>query len=96
MGLNLATVVAGDGVTVNIVEPAMIGDTGMIPSPIGRSWDSNTDLEVLGQTDRGLAIAAGVPLHRLGTPQEVANVVVMFVKTGYMTGQEILLAGGLR
>ncbi|KAF2200768.1 NAD(P)-binding protein [Delitschia confertaspora ATCC 74209] len=36
-----------------------------------------------------------IPLGRLGTPQEVANVVMMFCTTGYMTGQSVLLAGGL-
>ncbi|BDD57360.1 hypothetical protein MAP00_002727 [Monascus purpureus] len=40
--------------------------------------------------------AAGIPLQRLGTTDEVANVVLMLVTTGYMTGQSLLLAGGLR
>ncbi|KAG5937889.1 hypothetical protein E4U53_008119 [Claviceps sorghi] len=96
MGFNLAAVVAGDGVTVNIVAPAMIGETGMIPTPVGCTWDSNTDLEALSKTDMGLSVAAGVPVHRLGTPDEVANVVIMFAKTGYITGQEVLIAGGLK
>ena len=60
------------------------------------SWMSNADMEVLRETDPGLAIASSVPVHRLGTPDEVANVVVMFAKTGYITGQEVLLAGGLK
>ncbi|PKY08602.1 NAD(P)-binding protein [Aspergillus campestris IBT 28561] len=41
-------------------------------------------------------VAAGIPLGRLGTPGEVANVVSMLVETGYMTGQSLLLAGGLK
>ncbi|RDW65493.1 3-oxoacyl-(acyl-carrier protein) reductase-like protein [Coleophoma crateriformis] len=36
-----------------------------------------------------------IPLHRLGEPEECANAVMMFVKTGYITGQSLLLAGGL-
>lgn len=36
-----------------------------------------------------------LPLGRLGTPQECANVVTMFATTGYATGQSFLLAGGL-
>jgi 3-oxoacyl-[acyl-carrier protein] reductase len=36
-----------------------------------------------------------LPLGRLGTPEEVANIVTMFATTGYATGQSFLLAGGL-
>ncbi|KAK1982286.1 hypothetical protein LZ30DRAFT_590827, partial [Colletotrichum cereale] len=96
MGLNLATLLAPEGVTVNIVLPAMIGATGMIATPKSTTWDSRDDLEALRATDPGLAIAAGVPVHRLGAPEEVSNVVTMFVKTGYLTGQELVLAGGLK
>lgn len=41
-------------------------------------------------------VREGIPLNRLGTPEEVANVVMMFASTGYATGQSLLLAGGLR
>ncbi|KAL4871211.1 hypothetical protein BDV12DRAFT_183870 [Aspergillus spectabilis] len=41
-------------------------------------------------------VAAGIPIGRLGVPEEVANVVTMLVTTGYMTGQSLLLAGGLK
>ncbi|KAM5470820.1 hypothetical protein MauCBS54593_003864 [Microsporum audouinii] len=41
-------------------------------------------------------VAGTIPLGRLGTPDEVANVVEMCVTTGYLTGQSILLAGGLK
>jgi len=34
------------------------------------------------------------PIGRLGTPEEVAEVVVMLVKTGYITGQTIFVNGG--
>lgn len=73
----------------------MIQATGMIPTPIAqyvsmlspqiaivdmfRSWPRGADLEKIRETDPGLAIAASVPVHRLGVPEEVANVVVMYV-----------------
>ncbi|KAI3005559.1 hypothetical protein CBS147346_4225 [Aspergillus niger] len=41
-------------------------------------------------------VASTIPLGRLGLPEEVANVVTMLVGTGYMTGQSLLLAGGLK
>lgn len=40
--------------------------------------------------------ASSIPLGRLGTTQEVANVVTMLVTTGFMTGQSLLIAGGLK
>ncbi|KAH3023088.1 hypothetical protein KXW60_003471 [Aspergillus fumigatus] len=76
---NLATRLAEYNISVNDVAPAMIGDTGMIPSA-----------QAIPE------VAAGIPLGRLGTPEEVANVVSMLVTTGYMTGQSLLLAGGLK
>lgn len=77
MGQNLAGLLAGEGVTVNMVLPAMIGETGMIPEAKRKTWTRTTDLEALKETDPGLAIAAGIPVHRLGSPTEVANVLIM-------------------
>lgn len=79
---NLAGKLAKDGITVNCVAPAMIGETGMIP---------NAEFLVGTPGD-----VRNIPVGRLGTPQETANVVSMICKTGYMTGQSILLSGGLK
>ncbi|KAF2087097.1 3-oxoacyl-reductase [Saccharata proteae CBS 121410] len=75
---NLATRLAEWGISVNDVAPAMIGDTGMFPSP-----------------DTVPGIVDTIPIGRLGKPDEVANAVEMFCKTGYMTGQSVVIAGGL-
>jgi len=78
---NLARRHAAQGITVNDVAPAMIGETGMIPNE---------------KTVAGTAgDVANIPVGRLGVPQEVANLVTTCVRTGYMTGQSLLLAGGL-
>ena len=37
---------------------------------------------------------AQVPVGRFGTPEEVAGVVVMLAKNGYITGQTIYVNGG--
>lgn len=37
-----------------------------------------------------------IPMGRLGTPKEVANVVGMLVTTGFMMGQSLVIAGGLK
>lgn len=79
---NLSRKLATSGITVNDVAPAMIGDTGMIP-----------DEKAVEGTPGDVK---NIPVGRLGTPQECANVVTMLCKTGYMTGQSILLSGGLQ
>lgn len=79
---NLAGKLAKDGITVNDVAPAMIGETGMIP---GEEFVRGTPGDV-----------SNIPVGRLGTPKECANVVTMCVRTGYLTGQSILLSGGLK
>ncbi|GAB1207499.1 hypothetical protein APSETT445_006219 [Aspergillus pseudonomiae] len=76
---NLATRLAEYNISVNDVAPAMIGDTGMVPSAAA-----------IQDT------VATIPLGRLGTPEETANVVTMLVTTGYMTGQSLVLSGGLK
>lgn len=82
MGKNLAMKLAKDGITVNDVAPAMIGETGMIP---GEETVKGTPGDV-----------KNIPVGRLGVPQECANIVTMCCKTGYLTGQSILLSGGLK
>lgn len=42
------------------------------------------------------ALAGHVPVGRLGTPEEVAEVVTMLVCNGFMTGQTIGINGGIR
>jgi 3-oxoacyl-[acyl-carrier protein] reductase len=79
---NLANKHAKDGITFNDVAPAMIGETGMIPD---EKYVEGTPGDV-----------RNIPVGRLGTPAEVANVVLMFCQTGYMTGQSVLLSGGLK
>lgn len=82
MAKNLALKLAKDGITVNDVAPAMIGETGMIPNA---EFVSGTPGDV-----------RNIPVGRLGVPQEVANVVTMLCRTGYLTGQSIVISGGLK
>lgn len=78
----LSSKVARFGITVNSVAPAMIGDTGLIPDP---------SIVVGAPGD-----VTNIPVGRFGTPKECANVVEMICKTGYLTGQNILLTRGLK
>lgn len=97
MGMNLARVLAPDNITVNCISPALIRDTGMVPAAQALPQDLSSKLQgsLMSQSDLGTKLASSIPLGRLGHPTEVANLVIMLAKTGYMTGQDIVVGGGL-
>ncbi|HVO85211.1 MAG TPA: SDR family NAD(P)-dependent oxidoreductase [Syntrophobacteria bacterium] len=70
-----ASLLAGEGVTVNAIAPALI------------------ETDMIGGNPR--ARAAPIPVGRFGTTEEVAEVVVMLARNGYITGQTIGVNGGL-
>jgi NAD(P)-dependent dehydrogenase (short-subunit alcohol dehydrogenase family) len=72
---SIAVEYAKDGITANIVAPALI-DTGLL----GGARD----------------LAARVPVGRLGTPEEVAALVVFLAsgESGYITGEVVDINGG--
>jgi 3-oxoacyl-[acyl-carrier protein] reductase len=72
----LASRLAGDGVTVNAVAPALIEATGMLP----------------GATEE---LRARIPVGRLGTPDEVADLALAVLRNGYLTNQVFTLDGGI-
>jgi 3-oxoacyl-[acyl-carrier protein] reductase len=74
---SLSQQAAGDGVTVNVVAPALI-ESDMLPS---------------GPGDRE-RLAASLPVGRLGTPEEVADLVAAVVRNGFVTNQSFLIDGG--
>lgn len=82
MTKNLATRLAVDGISVNDVAPAMIEGTGMIPN----------EAAVRGTPGD----ISKIPLHRLGSTEEVARLAGTCVRTGYMTGQSLMVTGGLK
>ncbi len=73
---HLATRVAADGVTVNVIAPALIADTAMLPGDPGD-------------------LAARIPVGRLGTPAEVADMAMAILRNGYMTNQVVGIDGGM-
>lgn len=70
-----ASQLAGAGITVNAVAPALI------------------ETEMLAGIPK--AQPGRIPVGRLGTTEEVAEVVVMLARNGYITGQTINANGGL-
>ena len=73
---HLAARVAGDGVTVNAIAPALIEQTNMLPGDPGR-------------------LAASIPIGRLGTPDEIADLALAMLRNGYLTGKVVAADGGL-
>ncbi len=70
-----AAMLAGEGVTVNAICPALIETDMIAGNPKARP-------------DR-------IPVGRFGRVEEVADVVLMLVRNGYMTGQTLSVNGGL-
>jgi 3-oxoacyl-[acyl-carrier protein] reductase len=73
---HLAARVAGDGVTVNAIAPALIAETRMLPGEPAE-------------------LAARIPVGRLGTPAEVADLALAILRNGYVTSKVIAVDGGL-
>src|SRR6266436_1057079 len=74
--------VAGRGVRVNAVAPGPI-DTGMLN-------------RFTGTDERKAGLVATVPLHRLGTPEEIAQTIVFLAsdKAAFITGASFAADGG--
>jgi acetoacetyl-CoA reductase len=77
----LAQEVAGRGITVNTVSPGYIG----------------TDMVKAVKPERLEKIVAGIPVKRLGTPEEIASIVAWLVgdESAFATGADFSLNGGL-
>jgi acetoacetyl-CoA reductase len=77
----LAQEVAGRGVTVNTVSPGYIG----------------TDMVRAIKPDRLEKIVAGIPVRRLGEPDEIASIVAWLSseESAFATGADFSLNGGL-
>jgi 3-oxoacyl-[acyl-carrier protein] reductase len=75
---HLAPRVAADGVTVNCLAPALVGETKMFPA----------DLET-GTPP------VPIPVGRIGRPDEMADMAMTMLRTGYLTNKVITVDGGL-
>jgi 3-oxoacyl-[acyl-carrier protein] reductase len=70
-----ALLLAGEGITVNAIAPALIETEMIAGNPQARP--------------------ERIPVGRFGTTEEVAEVVVMLARNGYITGQTINVNGGV-
>lgn len=89
----LATEVAKDGVTVNTVLPGIIHTQRIEDLRRARAERNGTVFE-----DEMAKTAKEIPVGRLGRPEELAHLVTFLAspKASYITGEKILIDGGLR
>jgi 3-oxoacyl-[acyl-carrier protein] reductase len=78
---SLAKELASRNVLANVVAPGFI----------------ETDMTAAMTPEARAALGAGIPLERLGTPQDVANMVAVLCSelAAYVTGQVFVVDGGL-
>ncbi len=76
---HLAGRVAGQGVTVNTIAPALIAGTRMLPTD-----PAHPD-----------ALPAPIPVGRLGTVDDIAAMALAMLANGYLTNKVITVDGGL-
>jgi 3-oxoacyl-[acyl-carrier protein] reductase len=84
MARTWALELAPDGITVNVVAPGPIRETEMFHDVIP------------ADSPREEALAAAIPLKRLGVPDDVAQAVMFFAapENSFITGQTLFVCGG--
>ncbi len=76
----LAREFANDNIRINCVAPGVV---------------RTKFHETMSEEQRRLNLEQRIPLHREGTPEQVAEVIMMLVKNDYMTGETVTIDGGL-
>jgi 3-oxoacyl-[acyl-carrier protein] reductase len=84
--------VAGRGVTINAVLPGRI-----LTNRLTERWEANARRTGASFEQIKAAVAAQIPAGRLGTPEEFGQICAFLCSAhaGYITGQNILVDGGL-
>jgi len=76
----LAREFANDNIRINCVAPGVV---------------RTKFHETMSEEQRRLNLEQRIPLHREGSPEQVAEVILMLVENDYMTGETVTIDGGL-
>lgn len=76
----LAREFANDNIRVNCVAPGVV---------------RTAFHAAMSEEQRRVNLEQRIPLHREGTPEQVAEVILMLAKNDYMTGETVVIDGGL-
>jgi NAD(P)-dependent dehydrogenase (short-subunit alcohol dehydrogenase family) len=84
MARTWALELAADGITVNVIAPGPIAGTAMFRDIAPKD------------SEREKALAASIPVKRLGRPEDVARTVMFFCgrENDFVTGQTLYVCGG--
>jgi NAD(P)-dependent dehydrogenase (short-subunit alcohol dehydrogenase family) len=84
MARTWALELGADGITVNVVAPGPIAGTAMFHDVVPKD------------SEREQALAASIPVKRLGRPEDVARAVMFFCsrENDFVTGQALYVCGG--
>jgi len=95
MGRSLARELARYGITVNSVCPG-ITIPGSKELASSESMWTDDMMRVFGTPEATGKVVKGIPLGRLGTPEDIANAVLFLTsdRAGFITGQTISVDGG--
>jgi len=95
MTKSLARELGRYGITVNVVCPGVVVPAGKDVTTSESMWTDDM-MKVFGTPEALEKIARGIPLGRLGTPDDIANAVLFLAsdRANFITGQTISVDGG--
>jgi 2-hydroxycyclohexanecarboxyl-CoA dehydrogenase len=95
MTKSLARELGRYGITVNVVCPGVVVPASKDVTTSESMWTDEM-LKIFGTAEAQEKIAKGIPLGRVGTADDIANIVVFLAsdRAGFITGQTISVDGG--